>query len=74
MQENQSSIPATQNRYKSKVLWAAVATLLLGIAEQTGLLALIGIPKTTASDVIGYVLQGFTLFGVLNNPTNREGF
>ena len=58
-----------QNRLKSKVLWAAVASILVLLAttvlgESTG-----GI----VSDIAQIVLAAVAGFGVVNNPTNGEG-
>lgn len=61
-----------QNRFKSKVFWAAVAAqifsmlLLLGVVD-AGM-------SETMQNVVGGVLQLLVLFGVLNNPTDKASF
>ena len=64
----------TQNRWKSKVLWAAIAAQVLAIAQLIGLPAMLGFDTGTAGDVVAGVLQLLVLFGVLNNPTDAESF
>lgn len=60
-----------QNRFKSPVLWAALAAQLLSM------LVLLGVIDTGLSEAIegvfGSVLQLLAAFGVLNNPTNPSG-
>ena len=60
-----------QNRFKSPVLWAALAAQLLSM------LVLLGVMDTGLSESInsvgGAVLQLLAAFGVLNNPTNASG-
>ena len=60
-----------QNRFKSPVLWAALAVQLLSM------LVLLGVIDTGMSEsingVVGAVLQLLVAFGVLNNPTNKSG-
>lgn len=60
-----------QNRYKSYVLWAALAAQLLSM------LVLLGVIDTAMSEAIEGVmvalLQLLVAFGVLNNPTNPAG-
>lgn len=60
-----------QNRFRSPVLWGAV------IAQILSLLVTIGVIDTGMSEtidaVVVAVLELLTVFGVLNNPTNRSG-
>jgi uncharacterized membrane protein len=58
----------TQNRFKSKVLWASVAAQIISILTLTGVID-VGAGETF-NQVIGGVLQLLVLFGVLNNPTD----
>jgi len=62
----------TQNRLKSKVVWAAVAAQVIAI-----LLALGVIDTTlgqTINTVVASVLQLLVVGGILNNPTDGENF
>lgn len=58
-----------QNRLKSKVVWTAVLGQVLLI---------VGLFLPNISDNVkivgGAVIEIFTLFGILNNPTNNNGF
>lgn len=60
-----------QNRFKSPVLWAALAAQLMSM------LVVLGVIDTGLSEAIDGVvtalLQLLTAFGVLNNPTNQTG-
>jgi uncharacterized membrane protein len=63
-----------QSRWKSKVLWAAVAAQVVALLAFFGVLKLIGITEDWINNVIGGVLQLLVLFGVLNNPTDSENY
>lgn len=60
-----------QNRFRSPVLWAALAAQLLSM------LVVLGVIDTGLSEsidgVVAALLQLLTAFGVLNNPTNQTG-
>jgi uncharacterized membrane protein len=64
----------TQNRFKSKVLWAAIAAQIIALLELTGAFKAMGLDAGLAGDVIAGVLQLLVLFGVLNNPTDGKNF
>lgn len=63
-----------QNRWKSKVLWAAIAAQIIAIMAFTGILEMIGITEDWISGVIGSVLQLLVLLGIINNPTDGEKY
>ena len=58
-----------QNRFKSAVVWGAVLAQILLV---------IGFFFPEISDGVkivgGAIIEILTLFGILNNPTNKEGF
>lgn len=60
-----------QNRFKSPILWSALAAQLLSM------LVVLGVIDTGLSEAIegvfAAVVQLFVAFGVLNNPTNPSG-
>mgnify|MGYP001184713061 CR=1 FL=1 len=61
-----------QNRLRSPVFWSSLITQILSILVLTGV---IGSEWSTAiSGIVTAVLEAFTVFGLLNDPTNREGF
>lgn len=72
MSENNTN--SKQSRWKSKVLWAAVAAQVLALLQMTGLLARLGVDAGTAGDVVAAVLQLLVIVGVVNDPTNGEGW
>jgi uncharacterized membrane protein len=63
-----------QNRFKSKVLWAAIAAQVFAIVALTGLDQTLGIDMGAAGDIVASVLQLLVLFGILNSPTDSENF
>ena len=63
-----------QNRWKSKVLWGAIAAQVIAILAFTGVLRLIGVTEDWANTLIGAVLQLLVLLGVVNNPTDSENY
>ncbi len=64
----------TQNRFKSKVVWAAIAATLLTLFGHIGLYDLIGVSQAAFQALIDAVLGILVAFGVLNNPTNANEF
>ena len=58
-----------QNRLKSAVVWGAVLAQVLLV---------IGLVNPEITDTVkivgGSVIEVLTLFGILNNPTNKTGF
>lgn len=61
----------TQNRWKSKVLWAAIAAQIVALLAFTGALDAIGITADWLNATIGGVLQLLVLFGIINSPDNK---
>ena len=61
-----------QNRIFSKVTMIAIA------AQVVSLLVILGVINTGAGDAINAVVvalcEALTVFGVLNNPTDKTGF
>lgn len=61
-----------QNRLKSKVVWLAV------VAQIVGLLIVLGVIDTGMGNAVNAVASSvcelLVLFGVLNNPTDKENF
>ncbi len=58
-----------QNRLKSTVVWVAVLSQILLI------IGLISPGITDSVKIVGSaVIEILTLFGILNNPTNKGGF
>lgn len=59
-----------QNRFKSKVLWGAI------IAQVLSLLVTVGVIDTgmsaTLNGVAVAILEMLVVFGVINNPTDKE--
>ena len=64
----------TQCRWKSKVLWAAIAAQLLVIGKLFGLWDALGVEESTVSNIAAAVLQLLVILGVVNDPTNCRGW
>jgi uncharacterized membrane protein len=61
-----------QNRWRSKVLWAAIVAQLLAIGQLTGIWEAIGLNPGLIGDVVAAVLQLLVIIGVINNPTDAK--
>jgi uncharacterized membrane protein len=60
----------TQNRFRSPVLWAAVAAQIISIIGLVGGWDAIGVSDSVVKSVVTAVLEILTLIGILNNPTD----
>jgi len=63
-----------QSRWRSKVLWVAIAAQVVALLAFFGVLEMIGITEEWLNNTIGGVLQILVLLGVLNNPTDKERY
>ncbi len=61
-----------QNRFKSKVTWTTIASLILSMLVTTGILQ--PSQSTVINGVAVAVLDAMVVFGILNNPTDAEHF
>lgn len=59
-----------QNRFSSKVLWAAVAAQVLALLVTVGVIDT-GV-SATINGVITAVLELLVAFGIVNNPTDAN--
>ena len=71
-QKKKTDPHAEQNRFRSPVLWAAI------VAQALAILTMIGVfdeaMSATIKTVVVGVLEMLSLAGVLNNPTDKDGF
>ncbi len=58
-----------QNRFKSWALWLSVAALIAFVAK-----TYFGYEIPQFDTLVNLILVVLTGFGILNNPTNKEGF
>lgn len=63
-----------QSRWQSKVLWAAIIAQVIAIGQLTGIWQQIGIDAGKLGDVLAAILQLLVIVGVINNPTDGEGW
>lgn len=68
----EKAVDTTQNRWKSKYLWAALLAQVLSILVLTGVIdtGLSG----AIEGIIASVLQVLVAVGVLNNPTDAQNW
>jgi uncharacterized membrane protein len=65
---------AKQKRYRSKVVWVSVVSLILLILNTAGVFDKIGMSETSVKIIADSILSILVLFGVLNNPTEGNEF
>ena len=65
---------ALKGRLKSWALWTAVAGLISIIFTALGLWEKIGITSTTFDAFVYAIGTVLAAFGIVNNPTDRNGF
>lgn len=58
-----------QNRFKSKVLWAAIIAQIIAVLQITGAFKAVGLDAGLVGDVSAGVLQLLVLLGIVNDPT-----
>lgn len=63
-----------QNRFKSKVLWVSIVSLLLMILGHLGIYEKIGIDKTVFQGIFDLIFLVLGGFGIFNNPTDKQNF
>lgn len=64
---------ATQSRWRSKVLWGAIAAQVLALLQLTGALDAMGIDAGQVGNVIAAVFGLLSILGIINDPTNKTG-
>ena len=62
-----------QNRFRSWALWVSVAGALWLILSTLGVTEQLGIEESTFKSILDAVGTILTAFGIVNNPTNKEG-
>lgn len=62
-----------QNRFRSPVLWTSVISLVLGILINTGVITAEQ-NEWILTTIVAPILELFAIFGILNNPTNKDSF
>ena len=63
-----------QNRFKSKVLWTAIAAQVIALLQLTGAFEAMGVDAGLVGDIVAGVLQLLVLVGILNVPTDSENW
>ena len=60
-----------QNRFKSKVVWISVASLLYLILQKFDL---INITQMEYNEIVDGIIAILLLLGILNNPSDNSNF
>jgi len=63
-----------KGRLHSKVLWAAIAGLVVAVFSAFGLWDKLGITSEAFNGIMTAAGAVLAAFGVFNNPTDQEGF
>lgn len=63
-----------QSRYKSKVFWLGILSILFLLMSNYGLYDIIRMPEGIFREIINTLCVMFGLIAVGNNPTNKIGF
>lgn len=63
-----------KERLKSWAVWLSVLGAVGVILNATGVFEIIGIDSTTFDIIVNAVGSVLIAFGILNNPTNKQGF
>jgi uncharacterized membrane protein len=74
VQEEPAAKWALRDRLRSKVLWVSVISEIAQIVEIIIQWVKYGITPSSVEVFLLAALGIFTAFGILNDPTNREGF
>jgi uncharacterized membrane protein len=63
-----------QSRWSSKLLWAAIIAQVIAIGQLTGIFQKLGIDAGYVGNVCAAILQLLAIIGIVNDPTNKEGW
>ena len=63
----------TQNRFKSKVFWVGIVSIIVLVGGNYGLWDVIGMTSDTFQALANLVFATLGAIGVLNNPTDANG-
>ena len=61
-----------QNRLKSPVFWGGIVAQILAVLVLTGVID--AGQSNVITGIVTAVLEAMTVFGFLNNPTDKTGF
>lgn len=72
--EEEKQALTKQNRWHSPVVWGAIFGLVVTIFTATGLADKLGLDDDALKLVLMSIGGVLSAFGIINNPTDREGF
>lgn len=61
-----------QSRLKSPIFWGSLVAQILSMLVITGVID--AGQSDSITGIVTALLEAFTVFGLLNNPTNKDGF
>lgn len=63
-----------QSRWKSPVAWGSVIMLICLVCQSFGLYSYLGIEEDELTSILEGIISVLVVFGIFNNPTNKEEF
>ena len=63
-----------QSRWRSPVVWSAVFGLVVAVCSAFGVWEKVGLDSETFKGIMIALGTVLSAFGIINNPTNGEGF
>lgn len=63
-----------RNRFRSPVVWASIAALVLFVLKTYNLLAPVGLTEDSFKELSTLIFAALTAFGIFNNPTDKNSF
>ena len=63
-----------QSRWRSPVAWGTLVGLIVLVFQVFGLYEKMGIEQSELNHILNGLIAVFIAFGILNDPTNKEGF
>jgi len=72
--EEEHRMNESQSRWKSYLMWSAIAAQVITILQLTGALAKMGLDAGYVGDLVASFLQLLVIVGIINNPTNKTAW
>lgn len=70
---DQPTVPMVhQGKWRSKLMWASLAGVVIPVLGHFGLYAKLGITQTDVQYAVDALFAVLQIVGVINNPNNRE--
>lgn len=74
MPEIENNLSLKQSRWRSPIVWTTLFSVLAFIMGNWGLYDMIGITEAGLANLFNLVLAALISIGILNNPTDKQGW